>query len=54
MLLEESQPFLSDGDKKYLDKLKEIEKDLDLQRDPSGVDMKVKDMICEIKKGLYC
>ena len=54
MLLEESQPFLINDDKKYLDKLKEIGKDLDLQRDPSGVDMKVKDMICEIKKGFYC
>lgn len=32
MLLEKSQAFLSDNDKKYLDKLKEIEKDLDLQR----------------------
>ncbi len=54
ILLEESQPFLLNDDKKYLDKLKEIEKDLALQRDPSGVDMKVKDMICEIKKGFYC
>ena len=31
--------------------IKEIEKDLDLQKDLSGVDMKVKNIICEIKKG---
>ena len=54
MLLEESQALLLENEKKYLYKLKEIEKDLDLQSDPSGVDMEVKDMICEIKKGLYC
>ena len=55
MLLEESQAFLlSDNDKKYIDKIREMEKDLDLKRDPSKVDSDVKDMICEIKKGFYC
>jgi hypothetical protein len=55
MLLEESQALLSsEKDKKYIDKIREIEKDMDLKRDPSDVDMNVKDMICEIKKGIYC
>ena len=54
MLLEESQAFLSDNDKKYIDKIREMEKDMDLKRDPSKVDSDVKDMLCEIKKGFYC
>ena len=55
MLLEESQALLlSENDKKYIDKIREMEKDMDLKRDPSDVDMNVKDMICEIKKGFYC
>lgn len=54
MLLEESQVFLSDNDKKYIDKIREMEKDMDLKRDPSKVDSDVKDMLCEIKKGFYC
>ena len=55
MLLEESQAFLlSDNDKKYIDKIREMEKDLDLKRDPSKVDSDVKDILCEIKKGFYC
>jgi hypothetical protein len=54
-LLEESQAFLlSDNDKKYIDKIREMEKDLDLKRDPSKVDSDVKDILCEIKKGVYC
>jgi hypothetical protein len=54
-LLEESQAFLlSDNDKKYIDKIREMEKDLDLKRDPSKVDSDVKDILCEIKKGFYC
>jgi hypothetical protein len=55
MLLEESQALLlSDNDKKYIDKIREMEKDMDLKRDPSKVDSDVKDMLCEIKKGFYC
>jgi hypothetical protein len=54
ILLEESQSLLSENDKKYIDKIKEIEKDMDLKRDPSKIDREVKDMLCEIKKGLYC
>ena len=54
ILLEESQAFLSDNDKKYIAKIREMEIDLDLKSDPSKVDMDVKDMICEIKKGFYC
>jgi hypothetical protein len=55
MLLEESQALLSsENDKKYIDKIRKIEKDMVLKRDPSDVDMNVKDMICEIKKGIYC
>jgi hypothetical protein len=54
-LLEESQAFLlSDNDKKYIDKIREMEKDLDLKRDPSKVDSDVKDILCENKKGFYC
>ena len=55
MLLEESQALLlSDNDKKYIDKIREMKKDMDLKRDPSKVDSDVKDMLCEIKKGFYC
>ena len=45
MLLEESQALLlSDNDKKYIDKIREMEKDMDLKRDPSKVDIDVKDV----------
>ena len=54
MLLEESQAFLSDNDKKYLPQMIEMKKDLDLKSDPSEIDRNVKDMLCEIKKGFYC
>lgn len=54
MLLEESQELLSENDKKYIDRIKEIEKDIGLKRDPSKIDREVKEMLCEIKKGLYC
>jgi hypothetical protein len=54
LLLKDSQEFLSDNDKKYIMKIQNIEKDLDLKRDPSEIDSEVKDMICEIKKGVYC
>ncbi|HJT85714.1 MAG TPA: hypothetical protein VJ697_14625 [Nitrososphaeraceae archaeon] len=54
LLLKDSQEFLSDNDKNYIMKIQNIEKDLDLKRDPSEIDSEVKDMICEIKKGLYC
>lgn len=54
MLLEESQAFLSDNDKKYLTQIIEMKKDLDLKGDPSEIDRNVKDMLCEIKKGFYC
>ena len=53
-LLKDSQEFLSDNDKNYIMKIQNIEKNLDLKRDPSEIDREVKDMICEIKKGLYC
>ena len=54
MLLEKSNALLSDNDKKYIDKIKEIESDIELKRDASIVDREVKDMLCEIKKGVYC
>ena len=54
MLLEESQAFLSDNDKKYLTQIIGMKKDLDLKSDPSEIDRNVKDMLCEIKKGFYC
>jgi hypothetical protein len=56
-LLEESQSLLSsdnDDDKKYIYKIREMEKDMNLKNDPSKVDSNVKDIICEIKKGFYC
>ncbi len=54
MLLEQSQAFLSDNDKKYITQIIEMKKDLDLKSDPSEIDRNVKDMLCEIKKGFYC
>ena len=55
MILEESQALSSsDNDKKYIDKIREMEKDMDLKNDPSKIDRDVKDIICEIKKGFYC
>jgi hypothetical protein len=57
MLMEESQSLLSsdnDDNKKYIDKIREMEKDMNLKNDPSKVDNNVKDMLCEIKKGFYC
>ncbi|HEX7256802.1 MAG TPA: hypothetical protein VF242_01970 [Nitrososphaeraceae archaeon] len=54
MLLEESQAFLTDNDKKYLTQIIGMKKDLDLKSDPSEIDRNVKDMLCEIKKGFYC
>ncbi|HET9807116.1 MAG TPA: hypothetical protein VFP49_09425 [Nitrososphaeraceae archaeon] len=54
ILLDNSQALLSDNDKKYITKIREMEKDLDLKRDPNKVDSDVKDMLCDIKKGFYC
>ena len=54
MLLEESQALLSENDRKYIDKIREIDKDIELKRDPSKIDREIKDMLCEIKKGIYC
>jgi hypothetical protein len=54
MLLEESQALLFDNDKKYIDKIREIEKDMNLKMDSSKVDRDVKDILCAIKKGFYC
>jgi hypothetical protein len=57
MLMEESQSLLSsdnDDNKKYIDKIREMEKDMNLKRNPSEIDRDVKDMLCEIKKGFYC
>ena len=53
-LLNKSQASLSDNDKNYLTDLNELEKGMDSKIDPSEIDMNVKDMLCEIKKGLYC
>jgi hypothetical protein len=50
MLLEESQTLLSKNNKKYIDEIGEIEKDID----PSKIDREIKDMLCKIKKGVYC
>ena len=52
MLLEESQALLSENDRKYIDKIREIDKDIELKRDPSKIDRDVKDILCEIKKGI--
>jgi hypothetical protein len=54
MLLEESQTLLSKNNKKYIDEIGEIEKDIELKQDPSKIDREIKDMLCEIKKGVYC
>jgi hypothetical protein len=54
ILLEESQALLSENDRKYIDKIREIDKDIELKRDPSKIDREIKDMLCEIKKGIYC
>ena len=54
MLLEESQALLSENDREYIDKIREIDKDIELKRDPSKIDREIKDMLCEIKKGIYC
>jgi hypothetical protein len=53
-LLNKSQPYLSDNDKNYLTGIKELKKGMDSKIDPSEIDMNVKDMLCEIKKGFYC
>ena len=54
MLLEESQTLLSKNNKKYIDEIGEIEKDIELKRDPRKIDQEIKDMLCEIKKGVNC
>jgi hypothetical protein len=53
-LLNKSQAYLSENDKNYLTGLNKLKKGMDSKRDPSEIDMNVKDMLCEIKKGLYC
>ena len=54
ILLNKSQPYLSDNDKNYITDLDKLEKGMDSKIDPSEIDMKVKDMLCQIKKGFYC
>ena len=54
ILLNKSQPYLSDNDKNYITGLNKLEKGMDSKIDPSEIDMKVKDMLCQIKKGFYC
>jgi hypothetical protein len=54
ILLEKSQALFSDNDKKYLTKVIEMKKDLDLKRDPSEIDMNVKEMLSEIKNSVNC
>ena len=53
-LLNKSQTYLSDNDKNYITGLNKLEKGMDSKIDPSEIDMNVKDMLCEIKKGFYC
>ncbi len=53
-LLNKSQTYLSDNDKNYLTGINELKKGMDSKIDPSEIDMNVKDMLCEIKKGFYC
>jgi len=53
-LLNKSQAYLSENDKNYLTGLNKLKKGMDSKIDPSEIDMNVKDMLCEIKKGLYC
>ena len=54
ILLNKSQAYLSDNDKNYITGLNQLEKGLDSKIDPSEIDMNVKDMLCQIKKGFYC
>ena len=54
ILLEKSQALFSDNDKKYLTKVIEMKKDLDQKRDPSEIDMNVKEMLSEIKNSVNC
>ncbi|HEX6670651.1 MAG TPA: hypothetical protein VF084_00355, partial [Nitrososphaeraceae archaeon] len=54
ILLEKSQALFSDKDKMYLTKVIEMKKDLDLKRDPSKIDMNVKEMLSEIKNSVNC
>ena len=54
ILLNKSQPYLSDNDKNYITGLNKLEKGMDSKIDPSEIDMNVKDMLCQIKKGFYC
>jgi hypothetical protein len=54
ILLNNSQAYLSENDKNYLTGLYKLKKGMDSKIDPSEIDMNVKDMLCEIKKGLYC
>ena len=53
-LLNKSQAYLSENDKNYLTGLNKLKKGMDSKIDPSEIDMNVKDILCEIKKGLYC
>ena len=55
-LLDKSQAYLSENDnnKNYLTRIDDMKKGLDSKIDPSEIDMNVKDMLCEIKKGFYC
>ena len=53
-LLDKSQAYLSENDKNYFTGLNKLKKGLDSKIDPSEIDMNVKDMLCEIKKGFYC
>ena len=54
-LLDKSQAYLSENDNKnYLTRLNKLTKGIDSKIDPSEIDMNVKDMLCEIKKGFYC
>jgi hypothetical protein len=54
ILLNKSQPYLSDNDKNYITGLNKLEKGMDSKIDPSEIDMNVKDMLCQIKKEFYC
>jgi hypothetical protein len=53
ILLDKSLAFLSDNDKKYLTWIDKMKKDVDLKRDPSEIDMNIKDMLCAINT-FYC
>lgn len=53
-LLNKSQTYLSDNVKNYFTGINELKKGMDSKIDPSEIDMNVKDMLCEIKKGFYC